>query len=531
MPNTGFLGWAYISGSTISFDSGVADKQVLFMSGSSVVSGASNFQFDYDTSTLSGTHIVPVATDTYDIGKENLVFRNMYATEFYGDLDGAIRFTARNDEGDTITRGQVVYIKGIQGQTPTVALAACDDPAKMPAFGLAASTAADGENLQIISFGNIRNLNLSSVYGGSFSVGDVLYVATGSGGTSGSLTNNIPTGSGNLLQNMAKVVRNGGGGDGQLRVGGAGRTNATPNLDKGYIFIGNDTDQSVQDNTIFVSSSANKVGINETNPQYELHVSGAVSASTYHGDGSNLSGISASPGGSNTQIQFNNGGAFGGDAFLTYNATTDILSAKTISTQNITASGVACLFQSGLLVQGSLTSSGHTLLGSGVTNSDITVDGFLENVSSAGARSYRLFIERQNIAENISYGEYLYNFSVVGTIGESTLGYIGPSGDIGVLTASVTGSGIESLLGFVAGNNAADGFLIRGYCRPADNLLSSSAGTGSLAVGTQVYASPTTPGGYTTVKPTTAGHCVRVVGHSVSTNIIFFNPSPDFIEL
>jgi hypothetical protein len=312
MPNTGFLGWAYISGSTISFDSGVADKQVLFMSGSSVISGASNFQFDYDTSTLSGTHIVPVATDTYDIGKENLVFRNMYATEFYGDLDGAIRFTARNDEGDTITRGQVVYIKGIQGQTPTVALAACDDPAKMPAFGLAASTAADGADLQIISFGNIRNLNLSSVYGGSFSVGDVLYVATGSGGTSGSLTNNIPTGSGNLLQNMAKVVRNGGGGDGQLRVGGAGRTNATPNLDKGYIFIGNDTDQSVQDNTIFVSSSANKVGINETNPQYELHVSGAVSASTYHGDGSNLSGISASPGGSNTQIQFNNGGAFGG---------------------------------------------------------------------------------------------------------------------------------------------------------------------------------------------------------------------------
>lgn len=507
MPNIGFLGWAYISGSTISFDSGVADKQVLFMSGASVVSGASNFKFDYDTSTLSGTHIVPVASDTYDIGKEDLVFRNMYATEFYGDLDGAIRFTARNDEGDTITRGQVVYIKGTQGQTPTVALAACDDPAKMPAFGVAASTAADGANLQIISFGNIRNLNLSSVYGGSFSIGDVLYVATGSGGTSGSLTNNIPTGSGNLLQNMAKVVRNGGGGDGQLRVGGAGRTNATPNLDKGYIFIGNDTDQSVQDNTIFVSSSANRVGINETNPQYELHVSGAVSASTYHGDGSNLSGISASPGGSNTQVQFNNGGAFGGDAGLTYNSSTDSL-----TTVNLTASG-------------------HTLLGSGVTNSNVTVDGFLENVSSAGARSYRLFIEGQSLAQAANYGEYLYNFTVTGTITKGTLGYINSSSNIDVLTASVTGSGIESLIGFVAGNNAAEGFLIRGYCRPGDSLLSSSAGTGSLDIGTQVYASPITPGGFTTVKPTTTGHCVRVVGHSLTSNIIFFNPSPDFIEL
>jgi len=507
MPNTGFLGWAYISGSTISFDSGVADKQVLFMSGTSVISGASNFKFDYDTSTLSGTHIVPVAADTYDIGKEDLVFRNMYATEFYGDLDGAIRFTARNDEGDTITRGQVVYIKGVQGQTPTVALAACDDPAKMPAFGVAASTAANGADLQIVSFGNIRNLNLSSVYGGSFSAGDVLYVATGSGGTSGSLTNNIPTGSGNLLQNMAKVVRNGGGGDGQLRVGGAGRTNATPNLDKGYIFIGNDTDQSVQDNTIFVSSSANKVGINETNPQYELHVSGAVSASTYHGDGSNLSGISASPGGSNTQVQFNNGGAFGGDAGLTYNSSTDSL-----TTVNLTASG-------------------HTLLGSGVTNSNITVDGFLENVSSAGSRRYKLFIQNQALNQAESYGEYLYNYSTQVSIPKGTLGYINSGRRIDVLTASVTGSGIESLLGFVAGNNAADGFLIRGYCRPGDNLLSSSAGTGSLDVGTQVYASPTTPGSFTTVKPTTAGHCVRVVGHSVDTNIIFFNPSPDFIEL
>lgn len=53
MPNTGFLGWAYISGSTISFDSGVADKQVLFMSGSTVVSGSSAFQYNYTNDYLS----------------------------------------------------------------------------------------------------------------------------------------------------------------------------------------------------------------------------------------------------------------------------------------------------------------------------------------------------------------------------------------------------------------------------------------------------------------------------------------------
>ena len=43
---------------------------------------------------------------------------------------------------------------------------------------------------------------------------------------------------------------------------------------------------------------------------------------------------SGTPGGSDTQVQFNDGGAFGGDAGLTYNNTTD-----TLSVVNITASG------------------------------------------------------------------------------------------------------------------------------------------------------------------------------------------------
>lgn len=38
-----------------------------------------------------------------------------------------------------------------------------------------------------------------------------------------------------------------------------------------------------------------------------------------------LTQISASPGGSNTQVQFNNSGAFGGDADFTYNSTTNVL--------------------------------------------------------------------------------------------------------------------------------------------------------------------------------------------------------------
>lgn len=48
--------------------------------------------------------------------------------------------------------------------------------------------------------------------------------------------------------------------------------------------------------------------------------------------GSGNISISTTPGGSDTQIQFNDGGSFGGDAGLTYNKTTDTLSVVNLST-------------------------------------------------------------------------------------------------------------------------------------------------------------------------------------------------------
>ena len=49
-----------------------------------------------------------------------------------------------------------------------------------------------------------------------------------------------------------------------------------------------------------------------------LTASGLVSASFFYGDGSNLAGVGGTPGGSTTQIQYNNGGAFGGSPNLTF---------------------------------------------------------------------------------------------------------------------------------------------------------------------------------------------------------------------
>lgn len=554
MPRTGFLGWAYISGSTVSFDTGIADKQVLFMSGTSVVSGTDNFQYDYNTDTLTvtgnmtisgtlradtfihrevenitstgstlfgdstddrhirtgslevsssagvlyynqslalnvpftGTNIVPFADDTYDIGADGNIFRYIYANELVGNVDGAVNFTAKNDEGDSITRGQAVYIKGVSGQTPTVALAACDDSTKMPAFGLAASDAAQGANLQIVSFGNIKNLNLSSIYDGlTFSVGDVLYIATGSGGTSGSLTNVPPTGSNNLLQNMAKVVRNGGGGDGQLRVGGAGRTNATPNLDAGYIFVGNSTDQSVQDSTIYVDIAASKVGINNTSPVYSLDVTGA-------------SGINLFDSGNNNKLTIDSNGlqytGQGGNATLS-------------------AAGDAYIQTNGSIFLTGTLYNAATFTGNAayVLKNDV---GYL---STDDSNAGNVLLAGSNADTNVAIGNVVY---------------LDNTGTWYQASAAATGSGDAQLIGIsLSAAPQTDGILTRGIYQIATSLLSSSVGAGSLDEGSQVYISPSTAGGYTTVRPTSTGEIVRVVGHSVDTNKIFFNPSPDFVEI
>ena len=154
---------------------------------------------------------------------------------YYGDMNGAVRFKAKNDSGGAMTKGQVVYIKGVSGTIPTVDLADADNASAMPAFGLVYANANDQAEVQVVSFGNLENVNT-----GSFSAGDTLYVST----TAGALTNSAPTGETAALQNIGRVVRSDASA-GVIIVGGAGRSAATPNLDNGKIFLGNGSNQAV----------------------------------------------------------------------------------------------------------------------------------------------------------------------------------------------------------------------------------------------------------------------------------------------
>ncbi len=155
------------------------------------------------------------------------------ANTLIGALRGEVCFQAK--AGEAITKGQPVYISNfdVTGNKPVVGIADADDINKMPAFGLAKETAGVNANININTFGTLSNIDTSS-----FNLGDILYVST-----SGTLTATKPTGESAQIQNVGKVQRVHAT-NGSIKVGGAGRTNDTPNLNDGNVFIGNASNQT-----------------------------------------------------------------------------------------------------------------------------------------------------------------------------------------------------------------------------------------------------------------------------------------------
>ena len=120
---------------------------------------------------------------------------------------------------------------------------------------------------------------------------------------------------------------------------------------KGKVFRGDIYNEDDTQKNTYLDWSEDAVGIvaggvlaftisgsnNEISSSYNL------SASAFYGDGSNLTGVTAtaSPGGSDTQVQFNNSDSFDGDAKFTWNDTTAELAVASISSSTyISASTV-----------------------------------------------------------------------------------------------------------------------------------------------------------------------------------------------
>ncbi len=197
------------------------------------------------TATVDGTAIAVIDGDGITVTGD------VEASEFIGDVRGAVLFKAKASEN--LAKGDVVYIDQYDatGNKTQVAKANASDAAKMPAFGVVAAAANANANVNVYTFGTLTGLDTSS-----FSVNDELYV---SAATAGALTDTAPTGNANLIQKIAKVTRSHAS-SGSIKIMGAGRTNATPNLDEGKIFVGNVSNQSTQvDDTLEVDMANSEV--------------------------------------------------------------------------------------------------------------------------------------------------------------------------------------------------------------------------------------------------------------------------------
>ena len=157
--------------------------------------------------------------------------------EFLGDIDGGIRFEIQ--AGENLSKGDVVYISGALGDNTIVKKAKANSASTMPAFGLMLETVSNGNSGQVVTFGNLYGSGGAPLDTSTCTVGDVLYVSPT---TAGEFTKTKPTGEGNLVQNIGKVIRSASS-NGVIKVGGAGRVNDTPNLNNGNIFIGNASNQ------------------------------------------------------------------------------------------------------------------------------------------------------------------------------------------------------------------------------------------------------------------------------------------------
>lgn len=197
---------------------------------------------------------------------------------------------------------------------------------------------------------------------------------------------------------------------------------------------------------------------------------------------------------------------------------------------NPTFSGSPSFEGPGVRFETDLTVSGSIVQGTGSTE---IANVFVTDFSSTQGPGGEYF--SGEILDVYPFGAPSFPFPVLA----GYVHYFGsPAPPVAPLTASTTGSGVENFLVIPLGADFSNGALYRGFFNydvlgtsVKNALLSSSSGTGSLASYKQIFADPTRPGGITTVVPSTAGHIVRCLGHSIGTSSIYFNPSPDFIEL
>jgi hypothetical protein len=174
-----------ISGENISIVNASANNSVTINSTGNYTSVDSIAYPDYIVfDTTPENTSASVSTLSWDSGESSLSLQLNADTNV--TLGQELVVKVYNAEASTITKGQVVYLFGAQGQRPSVKLASnASDTTSAKTFGIAAENITSGAEGLIVSQGLVKNINTNG-----FNEGDVLWL----GNTPGSLTTTKPQG-------------------------------------------------------------------------------------------------------------------------------------------------------------------------------------------------------------------------------------------------------------------------------------------------------------------------------------------------
>lgn len=197
---------------------------------------------------------LPVPTTEADTGK--LLYYDHSSGEWKTDeavTHGTVVINGKKDSAGTIAKGLPVYLVGFDSDLHTVELADANNASAMPVIGFSAESMNNTDSKHIITFGKLEGIDTTSTVsqlnpnGETWAVNDVLYISTNTGG----LTKVRPTGSGSLIQRVAKVLKVDATG-GQIFIFNTARTAGLPNLTTDNVWVGdvNGYPQMVNKNTL-----------------------------------------------------------------------------------------------------------------------------------------------------------------------------------------------------------------------------------------------------------------------------------------
>ena len=208
---------------------------------SSYYINSSSFDFRIDSLTSeSGSYLTTASSDFADV----TFTKNDGSTFVVDTTPNHVHERVINKDTITLPKGTPVYVSGSTGNAAHVYQAKASDPTRMPAAFVLDKDLNPGQEGDGLVIGFITGVNTST-----FVEGVNIYVAP-----NGGYVDYRPTGSNIQVQKLGNVIKSDVNGSGVIT--GAGRSNDLPNIQQGYLWVGDSDDVATTiPSSSFVSSN------------------------------------------------------------------------------------------------------------------------------------------------------------------------------------------------------------------------------------------------------------------------------------